>query len=408
MSQGNQFYQYGYDHYLKAPKRSDSPPAQSQGSSGRSFSGILRRPVVSMAALLGAGALFTGIIIYSYPSSQDDARPVPVIKADLTPIKAMPEDRGGMEIPGRGSTILAEVGQPPSYAESEVKVEDIFARVDHEGVTKEEALEDAMRSSPVASADSAKRDEDDEPQNRSAGDVWGAASADISGGADASSDSGSAVKNLLDLKSEEVASADSVQSAPSLSLPELKEPQSGASQVLQKIGSSDSDGADISELEVEMASAALKRKPRFTASASQKTVSQQSAVARAPKKIHAPAQSPETLDFVRSVLKSKADEMNDVQPAAGAASAVGTAVSSGGYFVQLASITDPARAGGEWSKMKSKYSVLSASQFRVQEASLSSGTFYRIQAGPMSKADADSICADLKKAGKPGGCLVVK
>ena len=58
--------------------------------------------------------------------------------------------------------------------------------------------------------------------------------------------------------------------------------------------------------------------------------------------------------------------------------------------------------------MKAKYNVLSQEKFRVQEASVNSGTFYRIQAGPMSKANANNICDSLKQAGKPGGCLVVK
>ncbi len=83
-------------------------------------------------------------------------------------------------------------------------------------------------------------------------------------------------------------------------------------------------------------------------------------------------------------------------------------IKAGLFFVQLASITDPARAGSEWVKMQKKYGVLSTSKFRVQEASLPSGTFYRIQAGPMSKSSADEICASLKASKKPGGCLVVK
>ncbi|MCB1721141.1 MAG: SPOR domain-containing protein [Alphaproteobacteria bacterium] len=35
------------------------------------------------------------------------------------------------------------------------------------------------------------------------------------------------------------------------------------------------------------------------------------------------------------------------------------------------------------------------------------GTYYRIQAGPMSRASASDIC-DSIKAQKPGGCLVTQ
>ena len=76
--------------------------------------------------------------------------------------------------------------------------------------------------------------------------------------------------------------------------------------------------------------------------------------------------------------------------------------------MQLASITDAKRAVSEWTKMQRKYPVLVSSKFRVQEASLPGGTFYRIQAGPMSKESATQICNALKQANKPGGCLVVK
>lgn len=43
----------------------------------------------------------------------------------------------------------------------------------------------------------------------------------------------------------------------------------------------------------------------------------------------------------------------------------------------------------------------------MQEASLDRGTFYRIQAGPISKDSADEICREIK-AITPVGCLVVK
>ncbi len=85
------------------------------------------------------------------------------------------------------------------------------------------------------------------------------------------------------------------------------------------------------------------------------------------------------------------------------------AVMGGGdYYVQLASVQDSTRAEGEWQKLKSKYgSVLSGYEYRVETANLAKGTYYRIQAGPVSKSQADKTCKAIKIK-TPSGCLVKK
>jgi cell division septation protein DedD len=122
--------------------------------------------------------------------------------------------------------------------------------------------------------------------------------------------------------------------------------------------------------------------------------------------IHKPGSSPETLQFVRSVLDKK-----DSPNAAAAASvepAAGAAVTPGSYFVQLASVKSRDGADSEWGKLQKSFGSLNGLDYRVQEANLGDrGTFYRIQAGPMSKTSAGDIC-DAIKAQKPGGCLVVQ
>ena len=101
----------------------------------------------------------------------------------------------------------------------------------------------------------------------------------------------------------------------------------------------------------------------------------------------------------------EAKEAAKTEPAAGSTAAAG--VSPGGAYVQLASVKSEAGAAGEYKKLQAKYSGLSGLKFRTQEANLGAkGTFYRIQAGPMSKDDAARICNDIKKT-TPGGCLVV-
>lgn len=105
------------------------------------------------------------------------------------------------------------------------------------------------------------------------------------------------------------------------------------------------------------------------------------------------------------VEKVEAEKAAKAEPAAGSTAAAG--VSPGGAYVQLASVKSVAGAAGEYKKLQAKYSGLSGLKFRTQEANLGAkGTFYRIQAGPMSKDDATRICNDIKKT-TPGGCLVV-
>jgi hypothetical protein len=152
--------------------------------------------------------------------------------------------------------------------------------------------------------------------------------------------------------------------------------------------------------------------------------------------MHEAGSSPETLEFVRSVLDKKDErvasasadavattraivppvsaERNDaaqvaadIMPAAG--SQIGAAISPGDYFVQLGSVTNAAGAEGEWGKLVKAFPAqLNGVDHRIKSADLGErGTYYRIQAGPMAKASAQGMC-DAIKAQKPGGCLVTK
>lgn len=106
--------------------------------------------------------------------------------------------------------------------------------------------------------------------------------------------------------------------------------------------------------------------------------------------------------------KTAAASVAKIEPAAGAASTAAKAVTPGGYYVQVGAVRSQSGASGEWSKIQAKYSALGGLKYRTQEANLGAkGVFYRIQAGPMSKDSADSICARMKSQ-TPGACLVTK
>lgn len=115
---------------------------------------------------------------------------------------------------------------------------------------------------------------------------------------------------------------------------------------------------------------------------------------------------PET---VAAAVDTKAVEAAKTEPAAGVQKVDDAPkASSGGFYVQLGSVKARDGADGEWKKLQKSFSSLSSLSMRVQEANLGDkGTFFRIQGGPVTEAQAKSICDGIK-AQKPGGCLVVR
>ena len=375
MSQDNKFHQYGYDHYLKAPSRPKSALQSVSGIRSRLLRN-LQRPAVATTALALAAVVFVTVIVVTYPSGNGSEKEIPIVKADLRPLKTQPAERGGMEIPYRDSTILARVGQPAVQGTRQ-EVENLLTREEqYELVSKEKAIEQAMAEAPSAPPEffESAVNATSEKKRTATFEVIKEA------------------KNTTEKAVEqEVAEA-----KPTF---DLKEPE--AKDLLQKIGASENDDEFDPEFNQKVASAAVSKKPERP-------------------QLHAAATSPETIEFVRGILRHEqeddiasenidvqAQSLSNIEPAFGGGSS-SVDITAGSYFVQLASITDPSRAAGEWSKMQARYDVLANAKFRVQEASLSHGTFYRIQAGPMSKVSANEICDALKAANKSGGCLVVQ
>lgn len=93
----------------------------------------------------------------------------------------------------------------------------------------------------------------------------------------------------------------------------------------------------------------------------------------------------------------EAEKAATIEPAAGGAN----------FYVQVGSVREQSGADSEWKKIQAKYNALNDMSHRVERADLGAkGTFYRIQAGPVSKDKAASACDAIKKV-TPGGCLVV-
>jgi hypothetical protein len=80
--------------------------------------------------------------------------------------------------------------------------------------------------------------------------------------------------------------------------------------------------------------------------------------------------------------------------------------SLGNYRIQLASLKSEAAAQKTWKRLTAKYKdVLASLTVHIQKVALTSGTFYRLQAGPFEdKTSANAACAKLRVHGQQ--CIV--
>ncbi len=135
------------------------------------------------------------------------------------------------------------------------------------------------------------------------------------------------------------------------------------------------------------------------------------AVASAPVETALPKPEPVVAPTApQTVASEDAVKANSTEPAAGVQKIDDkpAKASAGGFYVQLGSVRAREGADGEWKKLQKSFSGLSSLNLRVQEADLGAkGKFFRIQGGPVTEAQAKSICDSIKTQ-KPGGCLVVR
>ena len=338
----------GYANY-ETPRRSYS--ADDLGYPNKKGS-LLRNPVVATVALLVGASILAGVIIMATPDQDDEL--VPVIKADNSPIKTAPSDPGGMAIPNRDSTLFDQMSGAETTSGSDIKpqVENLLAAA--KDTAKQEIAKPVEET--VKQAKTAVKD----------------AQADLKAEAE------KAVKDVENI---------------------LQKAKDAVPQPSQ---------ADLASVP------AKKGTPP-----SQYTK---------PEKLHPAGSSPETLAFVRSVLEQSSEDNTDnpapapsktaivpelpVKAAPEAPNAVSTATATPNaaltHFIQLSSIRDAARADDQWSKLQSQYSAqLSGAQHRVEKKDLGAkGIYYRIQAGPFTKADAAAKC-DAIKSITPSGCYIV-
>lgn len=370
MNDSNQFPSQGFASYDQP--RSSRKKGIIAKILGPSVAGKLRNPLVATAAFLFVAVAFAGIILISYPDQNEDGA-LPVIKAEQTAFKEAPENSGGMVVPFQDSTIFSSMRD--GDLQETPPIENLLAQeqpVDRFAFGKSEDRLEIASSSP-----------DIEPASGN------------------------------DLVEGEITTINLNETEPS----PIKE----------------DDGSSFELTKIEQSNEKVPAQDMMKSPTAPDLSSANNDTAK-PKEIYAAGSSPDTLDFVRSVLDKKdaettagvsaknttapkpekvasvdtsANTASAIEPASGA-SVAAFAIKPGNHFVQLASITSEAAAGAEWGKMEKSYKgLLNNVSYRVERADLAKGTFYRIQAGPMSKDSASQLC-DRIKAQKPGGCLVTK
>lgn len=330
---------------------------------GPRIAGKMRSPLFATGTFLLAGVAFAAIIISSYPSSEGEEN-IPVVQADAGDYKQMPSDPGGMQIENRDSTIF--MSMRGETAEEGAPIENLLDDADEQIEKLEEFARQIEEAAATEEVTEAARQV---PEN---------------------------LLESVETAGEQVAAkTDEVIAVPSPSVnPE---------------GAAPAEATPPAQENLQVAAA-----PTTTTTPTKPVLT------------HKAGESPETLEFVKSVLDKKdgrvaaaapatrnhasandaATRAANIQPAAGAMKAVG--ITPGEHYVQLASVTSMSGAEGEWGKLQKSFSQLAGMQHRVQAADLGErGIYYRIQAGPMSKESADALCGEIK-AQKPGGCLVTR
>lgn len=360
MSQ-NPYLEHSYSQHGQGefqPAEGSGEPVAKSGSFGSKIFSKFRSPFFATLFLLFAGGTFALIIFSSYPGSED-VEAIPVVKAEKTAFKELPEVPGGMEIPNRDSTVYTIM--------SDGRIQDVNAVENLLG--EETAPEESLETLEAFAEEAEALMEDAKPE-------------------------------ITEIVSEGTAPEEAV-SAESAG----QEAVASAKPAVQKI---------VQETEKippqELVKSTQSPKKLHAAGSSPETIAFVRSVLDK-KDAKAVMEAPATNILEAGAATDRvpsASGFQDVEPAAGPAPVAGSAIGEG-YYVQLGSVTSETGAQSEWGKLQKAFATdLQGLDYRVQSADLGErGVYYRIQAGPLSQDGAVALC-DSIKAQKPGGCLVVK
>ena len=340
-------------------------------------------PKAAFFIVLIALSFMIGVVWKLYVGGgSSDVKNIPIIRADSEPYKVDPDEPGGMQMPHKDSTIFSSLNSDP---DEDRGIENLLAETDEEKPMPRSQLFAGLNTEP--NADLQDEETQETPLDKPLTEV---------------------AQQVAETKSEKVDlledSADNEIEIPKKVEPIL--PSSDEEAAKQKL-------IEEAKIEAEKAQALIKEKEAEIAKkakAEQEKIAKEKAAAEKAAAEKAAAEKAKKAAQEKAAQEKAAAEKaaKEKEAAVAVAPAPEVVVGTGDYYVQLASVQDRARTDAEWSKLQSKYgTTLSGYKYRVETANLAKGTYYRIQAGPVSKAQATTTCNAIKRK-DPNGCLVKK
>lgn len=359
--------------------------------------------------------LITGIlaviggIVWSYGTGADKTMAVgagglPLIKADTNPAKVPPEE--GMEgevIPNADSTVFAAMGtedaQDPSMENVVPPVEAPKTNTEFAGFRTGFALpKEAPRKTESLFSDTEKQEAVTETENQYFSGV----------APEAVATSEPAPEPVAEEKKPEPEPV-KAEPAPQPEPEPVQEPVM-EEEVVQPVPPQDT-----------IAAKSLEAEEKILVRPTTKPVTEKKLVAEKPKpktEPEKPKKEDEAFNPVKiadkaaeTAPKPKAPAVDDVYPIKPVAAAPAPAPASGGtYYIQLSSAPKGSDMQGTWRQLQGRYGqALAGLTPSFPEAEIAGkGTFVRIQAGPMSREEANKRCASLRATNPSGGCLVIR
>lgn len=407
----------------------------------------MRRLIFIAIIICGAGGYFFLSGSNEAPVAMDD---LPVIRADNDPIKELPDDRGGLEIPGQDNTlfsVLDDNGSPTSEdgiesgdvanasADSDTTVGFVIPSIPE---TQEEEITDLMvAEAPTADVKADVKEVMDDEQLVAEATVAQDAPVEAMQASAVTQDeeeTASIVERFVeqsapdlrhDYDAQPVIQAESEMAPPELTVSSIsvvppQKPDVPISAILrdkmaalpvakpntQLLG--DALRPSLPEKEVEPVAGATDPSPSLARQMdNQDNLDRPLVVTR---------NNPRMAGRMQPIIEeAPASVTTQVQPVEVTQTLtlpdeVNRPAPTGVYYAQLASLPDRAGAQSTWDRLKKRYpNVLTNQPVRFFEANVAGrGTYTRVQVGGMSEAQARRLCADLSAAGKNDGCLVLR
>jgi hypothetical protein len=270
--------------------------------------------------------------------------PVPVIAADTTPEKVKPEDEGGMQVPNQNVQILDNMNGGQSTAEQQQTVMPPPEQPVSPPTTETTDQATAEAQPPAVS--------DTKP-----------------------AETAPTPPAITDQAPPPVVDAPAI---PSVSAPEPGQTAATAT-----------PAPVVPEPQPQTATPA----PAESTPAPATTAEKPAEPAPAPAPV---AETPKAAEPTQTAATPTAPAQPSVAPTAG-----------GNARIQLAAVKSEALANDQWAKFQKAHpDLLGALTLNVQKVTVNGGTLYRIQAGPLSKAQAKDLCVKLKA--QKQDCIVAK